>query len=133
MATVHSGFAPAPVALGTTLARQAFAPVCTTRPTTRRRDALLNTHTGQDLNRRALSDVAAALGAHQLAPLVALRLRKGLSQKQLCERTGLPQPHVSRLENGKVPHPDVLTLKSLADALEVTLDEVVGLFRGTAA
>jgi len=118
------------MALGATLLTQRAPFHAASRPSSRRRDALLQSGKGQALHAQAQRDVAAALEAHQIAPLVAWRLRKGMSQKQLCERAGLPQPHVSRLENGKVPCPDLATLKSLALALDATLDEVAALFAG---
>lgn len=37
---------------------------------------------------------------HELA-LRAYRLREGLTQKQLADLTGIPQHHISELENGK--------------------------------
>ncbi|HEX9077953.1 MAG TPA: helix-turn-helix transcriptional regulator [Desulfuromonadaceae bacterium] len=37
---------------------------------------------------------------HELA-LRAYRLREGLTQKQLAELTGIPQHHISEMENGK--------------------------------
>ena len=54
--------------------------------------------------------------------LASLRLAAGLSQRQLGEKCGLQQPHVSRYEVGK--HEPTLTVaKNLADALGVGLDQ----------
>lgn len=39
----------------------------------------------------------------------------GLSQSQLSEKTGITQPDISKLENGKA-NPSIATLKKLADA-----------------
>ncbi len=44
------------------------------------------------------------------------RIAKGLSQQQLAELAGIPQSHVSRLENGKHT-PTHLTIQKLARAL----------------
>jgi DNA-binding Xre family transcriptional regulator len=97
----------------------------TGRPTSRRRQALLQTEAGQALHQRALKDLGGALDQHGLAPLAALRLRHGLTQKALCDASGLPQPHLSRLENGRVTNPDAATLERLAAALGVSMDEVM--------
>lgn len=95
------------------------------RPSTRRRDALLKTPEGQALHANAMSDLGAAFEAHGLSPMAALRMKKGWSQKALCDASGLPQPHLSRLENGKVPSPDLSTLNKLAQALGVPLAQVL--------
>lgn len=94
------------------------------RPISQRRKELQQTEIGQTQIKEARRQLASAVEAHGVAPMVALRLRVGLSQKDLVERTGLPQPHVSRLENGRVQHPDVETLVKLADALGVSLDQI---------
>ena len=49
---------------------------------------------------------------------------RGLSQRQLAERTGLHYVHIARLELGQ-GNPTVSTLVTLAEALEL---EVVDLF-----
>lgn len=105
----------------------------TARPRSARRQALLQTARGQAMQVQAMADLGHALQAHGVAPLVALRLAKGLSQKALCEACGLPQPHVSRLENGKVPNPDAATLQRLAKALGVSMDEVLAAIEAGAA
>jgi DNA-binding Xre family transcriptional regulator len=97
----------------------------TQRPLSKSRQALLQTPQGQAMQVQALQDLGEALDAHGLAPLVALRMRSGLTQKALCEATGLPQPHISRLENGKVPNPDGITLQRLAVAMGLSMDEVM--------
>ena len=99
--------------------------VRTGRPASRGRQALLQTDAGQAMQHRALKNLGDALDQHGLAPLAALRMRHGLTQKALCDASGLPQPHLSRLENGKVPNPDSATLERLADALGVGMDEVM--------
>jgi DNA-binding Xre family transcriptional regulator len=104
----------------------------TQRPQSKRRQALLQTAQGQAMQAQALKDLGTALDAHGLVPLVALRMRCGLSQKALCEASGLPQPHISRLENGKVPNPDGATLQRLAQALGVRMDEVLSAIQGGA-
>lgn len=104
-------------------------PAKTQRPTSRRHTELLATPAGQEMARAARESLGTALQSHGLAPLAALRLRRGLSQKSLSEACGLPQPHLSRLENGKVPNPDSATLEALASGLRVSVDEVLAAIR----
>lgn len=54
--------------------------------------------------------------------LIALRKAKGLSQKDLAERTGLSQQHVSAIESGRID-PRISTLDAMAHALgaQITL------------
>ena len=48
------------------------------------------------------------------------RKESGLTQKQLSERTGIAQADISKLERGNA-NPSILTLKRLADAMDMTL------------
>ena len=54
----------------------------------------------------------------------ALRSRKGLTQDQFAELTGLNRTHLYRLENGK-QSVTLRTLKIVADALEVRVRDLV--------
>ena len=87
------------------------------RPVSARRQAL---QAQPDGGRAELAAARRTLGgvlqAHALAPLAALRHRAGLSQMEAAEATGIKQPHISRLENGQVPQPDLNTLRALANA-----------------
>jgi mRNA interferase RelE/StbE len=56
--------------------------------------------------------------------LAALRLRRGWSQRTLAENSGLRQPHIARLESGR-NDPSLATMRRLAQALGVTLSEMV--------
>ena len=47
--------------------------------------------------------------------MLKLREKSGMSQSQLSKRTGITQPDISRLENGKA-NPSIATLKKLARA-----------------
>lgn len=58
------------------------------------------------------------------ATLATLRLRAGLSQKELAQKCGLEQPHVSRYESGR-HEPGVFQAQQMAAALGVTLDQLV--------
>ena len=55
--------------------------------------------------------------------LAALRLRRGLSQKQLADAIGTSQPHIARIEKGR-DNVLLATANQLARALGVTLNEV---------
>ena len=53
-----------------------------------------------------------------------IRKEKGLSQKELADRTGIGQTRLSRIENGKV-EPGLITLDTLAKGLEVSATELL--------
>lgn len=61
--------------------------------------------------------------------LDGLRLRAGLSQKQLAEKMNSTQPYIARLEKGEVKNPGVNHVIGLAEALEASLEEVASVFR----
>lgn len=52
-----------------------------------------------------------------------LRKLKGLSQKEICNTTGIPQGQYSRIENAKV-EPSVSTIEKLAKAFEIPINEI---------
>lgn len=58
------------------------------------------------------------LGQEPQVALRAYRHREDLTQKQLAERTGIPQHHISEMENGKRPIGKE-TAKKLAAALNI--------------
>lgn len=65
--------------------------------------------------------------AHEVAARVrAVRGFRGYSQGDLAERTGLSRQYISELEQGKRPKPRGETLERLAEALEVTADQLRG-------
>jgi transcriptional regulator with XRE-family HTH domain len=53
-----------------------------------------------------------------------IRIYKGMSQKQLADRTGLAPPYISRMENGHMT-PSLETLSRFAAALEVKLYQLL--------
>mgnify|MGYP001578655472 CR=1 FL=1 len=55
-----------------------------------------------------------------------LRKRKGWSQQKLAEKSILSFNTITRIERGIVDSPTLKTLLKLADALSVSLDELVG-------
>jgi transcriptional regulator with XRE-family HTH domain len=64
------------------------------------------------------------------ARLREVRLKRGLSQQELAERVGIPQPHVSAMESG-VKFPNLLTVLRLADALGCKVTELIRVFDKT--
>lgn len=98
------------------------------RPNSARRAALLATAKGQALASRARQDLAKSLEAHKFGMVAALRLRAGMSQRELCAEMGILQPHLSRLENGRVAAPELQTLVSMASALRAPIGELIDAF-----
>ena len=54
-----------------------------------------------------------------------LRTEKGMSQRELAERSGLSNTEISRLESGKRLNPSPGTLKSISGALGVEYSELM--------
>ena len=57
--------------------------------------------------------------------LESMRKRRGLNQRELSERSGVPQPMISEIERGIVAAPRVDTLHKLAVALKCTVDDLI--------
>jgi transcriptional regulator with XRE-family HTH domain len=57
--------------------------------------------------------------------LKKLRLKAGLSQDALSKRADLAFHTISKIEAGATPNPTIDTVKKLADALGVSLDEIM--------
>ena len=57
--------------------------------------------------------------------LKEIRLARGMTQEQLANICGLEQSRIARYESGK-REPDLDTLRKLAEALDCTLDELIG-------
>lgn len=55
----------------------------------------------------------------------AFRKKKGLTLKQLGEKVGVAESTLSKYENG-INEPDLKTLTLIADALDATVDELLG-------
>jgi DNA-binding Xre family transcriptional regulator len=108
--------------------RQESIPGESARPVSARRAALMSTDAGRAMAQDARKDIAAALDAHGISKVAALRLAAGLSQKELSAKTNILQPHISRLENGKVKTPELPTLMAISGALNVSLETLVMAF-----
>src|SRR4029077_13211437 len=61
---------------------------------------------------------------HLAASIRAMRLRNGLSQRQLAGRMSVPRTYVSKIENEKAT-PTLSSLERLARALEVPVPELL--------
>ncbi len=55
--------------------------------------------------------------------LIDLRIKRGLSQRQLAERAGMKQPSIARLESGHTA--SLRTLQRVADALEADVQVTI--------
>ena len=53
--------------------------------------------------------------------VIALRLKRGLTQAQLAKRAGTRQPSITRLESGR-SKPNLSFLKKVADALDANVE-----------
>lgn len=53
------------------------------------------------------------------------RLRLGINQKELCQRTGIKESTLSRYENGE-REPKASTIMTLAEVLDVSFDYLLG-------
>lgn len=58
--------------------------------------------------------------------VVDIRTKKGISQNQLAKMCNVPQSVISDIESGKTKAPRIDTLKAIAAALGVTIDELIG-------
>lgn len=62
--------------------------------------------------------------------LCELRLNRGYSQTDLARRVGLSRPYLSQLESG-TRSPSLGLAERLARALDITVDELLVLLRGS--
>jgi transcriptional regulator with XRE-family HTH domain len=53
------------------------------------------------------------------------RLKKRLTQTELSRRSGVSQPYINELENGKKVNPSIIILSKLANALGTTVSELL--------
>lgn len=77
----------------------------------------------EDLEKELLSDPAVKKEYDRLAPrylaiskLVALRLKKGMTQKEVAEKLGTKQSAIARLESGKI-NPSLEFLQKMASVM----------------
>jgi transcriptional regulator with XRE-family HTH domain len=58
--------------------------------------------------------------------LKKLRQQAGLSQDQMARKAGMPYSTYLKIEYGTVPNPSIQKVFNIAEALGVSLDELVG-------
>ena len=61
-----------------------------------------------------------------LKNLVKIRKQKGWSQEKLAVESGISYNTIIKIERGGIENPKIETVIKLADALGVSLDEIVG-------
>lgn len=54
-----------------------------------------------------------------------LRIKLGLSQENLARRAGVSNNTIINIESGKQQNPTVSTIKKIANALNVSVDELL--------
>jgi FMN phosphatase YigB (HAD superfamily)/DNA-binding XRE family transcriptional regulator len=63
-----------------------------------------------------------ALGKH----LQSARQKAGLTQQQLCQKAGLSYSTLAKIERGAIKAPSVFTIGLIADAVNMSLDDLMG-------
>lgn len=79
------------------------------------------------MTRRPKSAVAANLLRRFGANLAAARLRAGLTQQELADLAGVPQPYISDIERGK----QNITVQTMTDLSTAVREDVIVLMAGT--
>lgn len=62
----------------------------------------------------------------------AARVRAGLTQQALCQKANLSYSTLTKIERGAIKSPSIFTIQSIASALDVGLDELMGGAQATA-
>ena len=57
--------------------------------------------------------------------LESMRKRRNLNQRELSDKSGVPQPMISEIERGIVLNPRINTMYKLARALKCTVDDLI--------
>lgn len=55
------------------------------------------------------------------------RRKAGLTQQELCQKAGLSYSTLAKIERGAIKSPSIFTIKSVAEAMQISLDELMGL------
>lgn len=55
-----------------------------------------------------------------------LRKEKGMSQDELARKADIPYTTLTKIEIGVIKKPSVFAVAKIAEALEISLDELVG-------
>lgn len=64
-------------------------------------------------------------GNQMYIDLKGMRQKRGWTQKELSERSEVPQPMISDIESGKVSNPTVGTLIKLAHAMRCAIEDMI--------
>lgn len=56
----------------------------------------------------------------------AARKKAGLTQQALCQKSGLSYSTLAKIERGAIKAPSVFTIRTIAGALDISLDELLG-------
>jgi ribosome-binding protein aMBF1 (putative translation factor) len=75
------------------------------------------------LEQKPLSDGRRAWAEHVGRKIKELRELSGLTQVKLAEKAGLPQSHISRIENAEYS-PTHVTIEKIAKALNVVVGKI---------
>lgn len=84
-----------------------------------------STVAGSRRGRRSWSRPRSWIACSPASRIRVWREHRGMTAKVLAEEAGIAQPFLSQIETGK-REGTVDTLRSLADALGVTIDDLVG-------
>jgi transcriptional regulator with XRE-family HTH domain len=57
--------------------------------------------------------------------VVIERVKRGISQGELCRRTLMERSYLSKIERGKIPHPRIEQISRIAVALGMTTEELI--------
>jgi transcriptional regulator with XRE-family HTH domain len=66
------------------------------------------------------------------ARLQLARQNAGLTQQVMCHKANLSYSTLAKIERGAIKSPSIFTIRSIAEVLGTSLDELVG-FRGVAS
>ncbi len=58
--------------------------------------------------------------------VLALRKKAGWSQQKLAEKAGLSYNMITKIEQGVAKQPTIQTVMKIADAFDISIDELVG-------
>ena len=73
-----------------------------------------------------LNQKAATAAAHMSAYVRMRRKELGLSMSQLARRAYVSKPYISQIENNVSKNPSIGTLMALSDALECSIQDLIG-------
>ena len=54
------------------------------------------------------------------------RQKAGLTQQQLCQKSGMSYSTLAKIERGAIKSPSIFTIQSIAGVLGLSMDELIG-------